>query len=62
MSDTEAKTVYYCGHCQKRPEEVLGREIIKRNHGVCVARVALPIIEGVSRTMTNMAYVSKGEK
>ncbi|MBU1110122.1 hypothetical protein KKB83_00695 [Patescibacteria group bacterium] len=64
-NETKTVTIYYCGLCEQRPQVEFQDdvnvkvEIVKRNHSSCVTRVGLPIIEGVSKAITNMAYVSK---
>ena len=49
MAGERRKIVYYCGHCEPRPKEQKGVEIVKRNHDVCVIRVALPILGDISQ-------------
>ena len=50
----EKKVIYYCGHCEPRPEEREGVEIIKRNHDACVIKVALPVLRDVSERIVAM--------
>jgi hypothetical protein len=52
MAGERKKIVYYCGHCEPRPEDRKGVEIIIKNHDVCVMRVALPILENISGLIT----------
>lgn len=57
----KVEKVYYCIHCQKRPEEKPEIEIWMRNHGDCVIRVALPVLEDILREIANMGVTRKSK-